>query len=103
MGAHFHFQEQLDTHAGCNLVLNVTLQTVHLGAFLGICHHAVQLSFRVQPHWTDFADLSVKYQVELTVAVRSNKQEFSGFKSEGKSLLTYINWNPFFALSELFA
>ena len=71
----FHFQEQLVTHTGCNLVLNVALEAVHLWAFLGVGHHAVQLSFWVEPHWADFSNLSIKQKVELPAALGSTQKE----------------------------
>lgn len=46
------------THGGCQLVLNVALQTVHFGAFPGIRYHTVKSRGRIDPHWAIIANLN---------------------------------------------
>lgn len=51
-------EKSLQTHIGCDLVLYVALEAVHLGPFLGISYDAVYLGFWVRPYRTNLTHLS---------------------------------------------
>lgn len=68
----------LDTYIGCNLVLNVALEAIHLCAFLGISHYTVELSFWVRPHGTDFSHLSMKHSRFRKLLLLCHKISLSG-------------------------
>lgn len=46
-----------DTYVGYDMVLDVALQAVHLGALLGVGYDTVQLSLWIGPHWTNLPHL----------------------------------------------
>lgn len=50
------------TYVGCDLVLNVTLEAVHLRAFLWIGYNTVQLIFWVRPHRTNLSHLNTQHK-----------------------------------------
>lgn len=52
----------LHAYVGCNLVLDVTLEAVHLWAFLGVSYDTVQLIFWVSPHRPNLSHLSTRHK-----------------------------------------